>query len=585
MPKEKANDIRIREIRDLFNPSDLEGSNDQILSALNRFEKNSQRFIHHEGLAAVVKWHKSLYLQKARLFSRSEELLDEALTKLEEIENEEALFQRWRLKIHLSLGYNHRAQCNYLDAEFYLNEALKLSLTEPGLNKFQGEIYSLLGSINYKLSRFNKAIKYVGQERRKAEALYQSNPAFAVIYAYSLYDFCRMTRLIGATDPKVDADLAKAAELFEKMGYTSGLLKTRLEIAYWAFLQRSYDRALEGATLLDTRLREQRMDLETLEAGLLISQIYQSMYDYEAAENKLDEMLDLAAELNMRQESIVADIYYLKGEIYANYNMDREAFEYFRESAKIGMAMGIKHHIIRAFNRARQINPYPAKEFVSADLVYQDALFVRDRIKHNITPFSQTKAKVKLFASTLFLDIVGFSSLMRTSREDTTVAMIDELVDRLCLIIYQNGGYIDKFLGDGFMAIFEHGDHMDARAALRSVRAGIDIHRALRHKNRKLKQAYGVNKRIKIRMGLSSGEIYAIVLGNFIKREYTYLGNSVNLASKLESMAAQQLMLIDAQTFELTKNRIMARRQEVHIPDMGTVNAYEVLRLSRSSER
>jgi hypothetical protein len=44
-------------------------------------------------------------------------------------------------------------------------------------------------------------------------------------------------------------------------------------------------------------------------------------------------------------------------------------------------------------------------------------------------------------------------------------------------------------------------------------------------------------------------------------------------------------MLIDAQTFELTKDRIMARRREVHIPDMGSVNAYEVLRLSRRHER
>jgi adenylate cyclase len=126
---------------------------------------------------------------------------------------------------------------------------------------------------------------------------------------------------------------------------------------------------------------------------------------------------------------------------------------------------------------------------------------------------------------------------------------------------------------------------VNAQTAFRSVRAGIDIQRALGHKNRKLKKAFGVNKRIKIRMGLSSGEIYAIVLGNFIKREYTYLGNSVNLASKLESLAAQQLMLIDAETFELTKDRIMARRQEVHIPDLGKVNAYEVLRLSRHNER
>ena len=50
-------------------------------------------------------------------------------------------------------------------------------------------------------------------------------------------------------------------------------------------------------------------------------------------------------------------------------------------------------------------------------------------------------------------------------------------------------------------------------------------------------------------------------------------------------MAAQQLMLIDAQSFEQIKDRIMARRQEIQIPDMGKVNAYEVLRLSRFNER
>jgi hypothetical protein len=44
-------------------------------------------------------------------------------------------------------------------------------------------------------------------------------------------------------------------------------------------------------------------------------------------------------------------------------------------------------------------------------------------------------------------------------------------------------------------------------------------------------------------------------------------------------------MLIDAQTFALVKDRIMARRQEVQIPDMGAVTAYEVLRLSRRHER
>ena len=70
------------------------------------------------------------------------------------------------------------------------------------------------------------------------------------------------------------------------------------------------------------------------------------------------------------------------------------------------------------------------------------------------------------------------------------------------------------FLGDGFMAIFEHGDCFCKDTAYRSVRSGMDILRSLNHKNRKLKQVYGVNRKIRLRMGLSTGEIYALVLRN-----------------------------------------------------------------------
>ena len=363
------------------------------------------------------------------------------------------------------------------------------------------------------------------------------------------------------------------------------LLKAQLELAQWELKRKSLDQALDHAALLEQRFTEIGRDSERLETGLLIARIHETMYDYEQAEIKLEALVQLAREKGLASEQIMADILFEKGTIFSSYNLDREAFECFRESAKIGMALGTKSNIIRAFNAAKRINPYPAREFITSDLVYQDSCFVRDRLKQNTTPFYSSKTRVKLVASTLFLDIAGFSSIMRRSSEDMTVTMIDELIDRLCLIIYQNGGYIDKFLGDGFMAIFEHGQALNANVAFGAVRAGMDILRALNHKNRKLKKAYGVNSAIKIRMGLSSGEIYAIVLGNYIKREYSYLGNSINLASKLEGLAAKHPMLIDQITFNLVSKRVMAQREEVHITDMGKVAAYHVIRLSRQSER
>lgn len=577
-------EANIDAILKIFNPSDLKGSKEEIIKALDKFEDETLIFVRYPGLDAIIKWHKSLFLQHTNNYARSEELLDDALTNLSEIDPQ-AIFQHWYLKIYLSLGYTHRAQRNYLDAEFYLKEALKIASSDSIFAKFNGEIYSLLASVNIYLNRYNKAMRYAEQEKEESRKLYQSNKSHALIYAYALYDYCKINRLAGVVDLHIEKYLEESVSIFKNLSYHSGLLKAQLEICQWYLVRSFYDNAIKGAKELEQEFYDNDMLQESLEAGLLIVKVHKKMYDYDQAESKLDLLIERATQSHLRCEQITADLYYTKGAIFATYNLDREAFDYLRKSTKIGMALGIKSIIIRAFNAARRINPYPAREFITSDLVYQDACFIRDRLKITSTPFFATKKKVKLIASTLFLDIVGFSSLMRKSSEDMTVTMIDELIDRLCLIIYQNGGYIDKFLGDGFMSVFEHGDHYDADTAYCAIRSAMDILRSLNHKNRKLRQVYDVNRKIRMRMGLSTGEIYALVLGNYIKREYTYLGNSVNLASKLESMASKHLMLTDKKTFDLVRNRVLAKKQNVQIPDMGEIEAYEILRLSRRTER
>jgi len=76
-----------------------------------------------------------------------------------------------------------------------------------------------------------------------------------------------------------------------------------------------------------------------------------------------------------------------------------------------------------------------------------------------------------------------------------------------------------------------------------------------------------------------------MILGNYIKTEFTYLGNSVNLASKLESHAGNECMLIDEHTFSLTRKRIISQNETIKIAGMGAVTAHRVLRLTRANER
>jgi len=82
-------------------------------------------------------------------------------------------------------------------------------------------------------------------------------------------------------------------------------------------------------------------------------------------------------------------------------------------------------------------------------------------------------------------------------------------------------------------------------------------------------------------MGMSTGEIYALFLGNFIKREFTYLGNAVNLASKLESLADKKGLLIDRATYDLVRDVIIGDKKELKLPGFGLSKAFRFSRFKR----
>ena len=576
----------IKKIEDIFNSFELRGSRDKILEALADFEQRTSVYVEDPNFSPIIKWYKSLFLQEADYVQRAEELLDKALALLEE--KSEPFFLRWKLKVCLSLGYVHQAQCNYVDADFYLKEAAELALMEPHLSKFLGEIYSHLADVNLNLNRYTQAKKYVTLEKEISYEKYRENRSdysSAIIYAYSLVNYSRVKRIFNLMDHDINRSLEEAIGIFEKLNYAKGLLKARLEQVEFQFVLNLIENALETALVLEGDFKEKGMYLEFIEAGLLAAKIYKTMLDYDQTETKLNDLIVLAEERGLDLKQIMADVFYEMGTVYYETDRETEAFQYYRQSAKIGMVGGVKRTIIRTFNAARLIDKYKARKLITSDLVYQDAMFVRDRLERNVSPFTASKTKVKLFASTLFVDIVGFTSLMRKSDEDLTVKMFDEIIDRLCVVIYQNHGYIDKFLGDGFMAIFEHNGSLDADVAFNAIKAGVDINRAINHKNRRLKKVYGLDSGIRFRMGLSTGEIYAIVLGNYIKREFTYLGNSVNLASKLESMATNQFILIDKETYDLLKHRIIAEPKQIVIPSLGETIAYQFYRFVRYGEK
>ena len=576
----------IKEIDAAFCCFELKGSPGELLESLACFEKKTIRFITVLELNAVVKWYKSLFFQKAFLFQRAEELLDEALDTSEEQWDD--YFCRWKVKIYISLGYVHRAQWNYLDAEFYLTYALKLAKSIPELHKFLGEIYSSLSRVSLFLSQHHQANSYASHEKEVCLEHYQAAPSeknTGIIYAYALINHSRIRRLIGVVDHENEDNLREAVQIASRFTNEKCSIICALEMAEFKFAAHKMGEALDMALELESRLKSRGMIEEGMQAGLLAAKVYEKILDYELAEGKFNEIIQQSKSHHLKIGQIAADALYGLGLTYYRMDQEQNAYDCFRESARMGMVLGIKDIIIRSFDAARVIDKYKARELLSSNLAYQDAAFVKNRLSRSFTPFKSSRTKTRLFASTLFVDIVGFSSLMKASDESLTIQMVDEFIDRMSLIIYQYNGYIDKFLGDGFMAIFEHGDHISSKKVMDAIRSGIDIYRALKHKNRKLGAVYGSDTKINVRIGISTGEIFAMILGNYIKTEFTYLGNSVNLASKLESQASNQCMLIDEETYLQAKDRIVSEPEIITIPGLGKTSVHKVLRLARMNKR
>lgn len=132
----------------------------------------------------------------------------------------------------------------------------------------------------------------------------------------------------------------------------------------------------------------------------------------------------------------------------------------------------------------------------------------------------------------LFSDIRGFTALSEKMMPSNVMKMLSEYHEGMVRCIFDNGGTLDKFIGDGIMADFGTPDP-DPGAATKAVRAGVAMRRALDDLNEKRKQR-GEDP-IRTGIGIHFGPVIAGNLGTEERLEYTVIGDTVNLASRVES--------------------------------------------------
>jgi adenylate cyclase len=129
------------------------------------------------------------------------------------------------------------------------------------------------------------------------------------------------------------------------------------------------------------------------------------------------------------------------------------------------------------------------------------------------------------------------------------IELLNAYFDAMCPRIVEQGGDIDKFIGDAIMAVFD-----DVRGAAppaeRAVRAGLAMQAAMAGFNE------GRPIRLQMRIGINTGPLVRGDLGSrFVRRDYTVIGDTVNRANRYESKAPVGGVLVSASTRDVLGDR------------------------------
>jgi predicted ATPase/class 3 adenylate cyclase len=151
----------------------------------------------------------------------------------------------------------------------------------------------------------------------------------------------------------------------------------------------------------------------------------------------------------------------------------------------------------------------------------------------------------------LFADVVGYTTISEKLDPEEVRQIMDGCFKILMDEVHKYEGTVDKFTGDGMMALFgapmAHEDH-----AQRACYAALAIQRALEAYGDKVKRESKVD--FKMRVGLNSGPVIVGAVGSDLRMDYTAVGDTVNLASRMQTMAEPGRILVSGEVHKMTRD-------------------------------
>jgi class 3 adenylate cyclase len=161
-----------------------------------------------------------------------------------------------------------------------------------------------------------------------------------------------------------------------------------------------------------------------------------------------------------------------------------------------------------------------------------------------------------------FSDLVNFTQTTENLQPEALTLILNHYLDEMVTIALQYGATIDKYIGDAILIFFGDPETFgDKEDAMRCVSMAIDMRKKVEELAPMWKDM-GLLQPFKLRMGVTTGYVTVGNFGSKHRMDYTIIGSHVNLASRLETNANPNTILISHETYSLIKDDIFCEKKD-----------------------
>jgi class 3 adenylate cyclase len=152
----------------------------------------------------------------------------------------------------------------------------------------------------------------------------------------------------------------------------------------------------------------------------------------------------------------------------------------------------------------------------------------------------------------MFCDMEGFSALSDRLGPEEAYSIMDQVYEILIHKVHDYEGTVNEMTGDGIVALFGAPIALED-ASQRAIRSSLAIHREMAKFSDKVKQEGKGVPPLRMRVGIHTGPVVVGTLGNDLRVEFKAVGDTVNLASRMEALAEPGATYVTEETFKLTE--------------------------------